>query len=58
MNTCCRVAAAVSVFVWLGLLAERPGMEVDTSWMLAIAVASLALLAGAVVVLWKRTRFA
>jgi hypothetical protein len=52
------VAAAVSVFVWLGLLAERPGMEVDTSWMLAIAVASLALLAGAVVVLWKRTRFA
>jgi drug/metabolite transporter (DMT)-like permease len=52
------VAAAVSVFVWLGLLAERPGMEVDTNWMLAIAVASLALLAGAVVVLWKRTRFA
>ena len=52
------VAAAVSVFVWLGMLAERPGMEFDTSWMLAIAAASLALLAGAVVVLWKRTRFA
>ena len=52
------VAAAVSVFVWLGMLAERPGMEFDMSWMLAIAAASLALLIGAVVVLWKRTRFA
>jgi drug/metabolite transporter (DMT)-like permease len=52
------VAAAVSVFIWLGMFAERPEIEVDTTWMLAIVAASLALLAGAVIVLWKRTRFA
>ena len=52
------VAAAISVFVWLGIHAERPSIHVDTSWLLVIAAASLALLAGAVAVLWKRTRFA
>jgi hypothetical protein len=51
------VAAAVSVFVWLALLAERPNIEVDTSWLLTIAAASLAVLCGAVLVLWRRTRF-
>ena len=52
------VAAAVTVFIWLGMHAERPSIEVNVSWMLAIVVASLTLLAGAVFVLWKRTRFA
>ena len=52
------VAAAVSVFVWLGMLAERPSIEVHMGWLLAIVVASLALLVSAVIVLWKRTRFA
>jgi len=52
------VAAAVAVFVWLGMLAERPRIEIDMGWLLAIVVASLAALAGAVFVLWKRTRFA
>ena len=51
------VAAAVAVFVWLGTLAELPSMHFDMGWMLIIAAASLALLAVAVGVLWKRTRF-
>jgi drug/metabolite transporter (DMT)-like permease len=51
------VAAAISIFVWLGLNARSPGMEVDRPWMLVIVVASLALLVAAVAVLWKRTRF-
>ena len=52
------VAAAVSVFIWLGSIAERPNIGINTAWMLAIVAASLALLAGAVIVLWRRTRFA
>ena len=52
------VVAAVSVFVWLGMYAERPQIEANMAWLLAIVAASLALLAGAVIVLWKRTRFA
>jgi drug/metabolite transporter (DMT)-like permease len=52
------VAAAVSVFVWLALIAERPNIDVDMTWLLTIAAASLVVLGGAVVVLWRRTRFA
>ena len=52
------VAAAVSVFVWLGMYAERPDIDVDMSWLLAIVAASMTLLGGAAFVLWKRTRFA
>ena len=51
------VAAAISIFVWLGLNARSPGMEIDRPWMLVIVAASLALLVAAVAVLWKRTRF-
>ncbi len=51
------VAAAISIFVWLGLNARNPGMEVDRPWMLVIVAASLALLVAAVAVVWKRTRF-
>ncbi len=52
------VAAAVSVFVWLALLTEEQDIELNTPWLLTIAAASLALLVGAVMLLWKRTRFA
>src|SRR5688572_25538964 len=48
------VAAAVSVFVWLGLLAEIPDIAVNMTWLLTITVASLAVLGGAVFVLWRR----
>jgi drug/metabolite transporter (DMT)-like permease len=52
------VAAAATVFVWLASFAERPSIEMNLGWLLAIVAASLALLVGAVIVLWKRTRFA
>lgn len=52
------VAAAVSVFIWLALLTEPQSIDLDVPWLLTIAAASLAVLAGAVAVLWKRTRFA
>ena len=52
------VVAAVSVFVWLAMLVEKQDIALDTPWLLTIAAASLALLAGAVMLLWKRTRFA
>jgi len=52
------VAAAAAVFVWLATFAERPSIEMNMGWLLAIVAASLALLVGAVIVLWKRTRFA
>jgi drug/metabolite transporter (DMT)-like permease len=52
------VAAAVSVFVWLALLAERQRIDVNVTWLVIIVAASLAVLGGAVFVLWRRTRFA
>jgi quinol-cytochrome oxidoreductase complex cytochrome b subunit len=52
------VAAAVSVFVWLALLAEKQNLDIDMTWLLTIAAASLVMLGVAVVVLWRRTRFA
>jgi drug/metabolite transporter (DMT)-like permease len=52
------VAAAVAVFVWLGMIAERPSIEVNLGWLLAIAAGSLTLLVGAVIVIRKRTGFA
>ncbi len=52
------VAAAVSVFIWRALLTEPQSIDLDVPWLLTIAAASLAVLAGAVAVLWKRTRFA
>jgi drug/metabolite transporter (DMT)-like permease len=52
------VAAAVSVFVWLALLAERQDIDVNITWLAIIVAASLAVLSGALFVLWRRTRFA
>ena len=51
------VAAAVAVFIWLGWHAERQAIGVDMPWLLAIAAASLVLLVGGGILLWKRTRF-
>jgi hypothetical protein len=51
------VGAAITVFVWLGLHAERQAMAVDLPWLVIIAAASLVLLVSGAVVLWKRTRF-
>jgi drug/metabolite transporter (DMT)-like permease len=51
------VAAAVAIFVWLGLHAERQAIAIDTPWLLILTAASLVLLVGGGAVLWKRTRF-
>ena len=51
------VGAAVAVFAWLALHAERQAISVHWIWLLTISVASFAILAGATFVLWKRTRF-
>lgn len=52
------VATAVSVFVWLALLAEKQSIDVNMTWLVIIVAASSAVLGGAVFVLWRRTRFA
>jgi len=51
------VAGAVAVFIWLGMHAERPQIAVEMPWLLALAAASLVMLVGGGIVLWKRTRF-
>jgi len=51
------VGAAVAVFIWLGLHAERQAIVVDARWLLTLAAASVALLLGGGIFLWKRTRF-
>jgi ferric-dicitrate binding protein FerR (iron transport regulator) len=51
------VAAAVAMFVWLGVHAQRPAFAVDMPWLLALTAASLVLLVGGGLMLWKRTRF-
>jgi drug/metabolite transporter (DMT)-like permease len=51
------VLAAAGIFVWLGLSAERPPIEMHAGWMLALLAASLALLVAVGGLLWKRTRF-
>jgi drug/metabolite transporter (DMT)-like permease len=51
------VASAVAIFVWLGLHAELQAIAIDVRWLLVLAAASLVLLAGGAMLLWKRTRF-
>jgi len=51
------VAGAVAIFVWLGLHAEKQAIAVDLPWLVIITAASLILLVGGAMVLWKRTRF-
>ena len=51
------VAAAVAIFVWLGWHAQRQAIAVDPLWLAILAAASLVLLIGGGLLLWKRTRF-
>lgn len=51
------VAAAVALFVWLALHAETQAIAMDPLWLLALSAASVVLLVGAGMLLWKRTRF-
>jgi drug/metabolite transporter (DMT)-like permease len=51
------VAAAIAIFVWLGIYAERPSMAFNANWMAGLLAASLAILLVSGWQLWKRTRF-
>jgi len=51
------VAAAVAMFVWLGLHAKMPDIPMHFGWAAALIGASLAFLVVCGVLLWKRTRF-
>ncbi len=48
---------AVGVFVWLALLAERPGIPFDTAWAAALTTITAAAIVGSGWVLYRRTRF-
>jgi len=51
------VVAAVGIFIWLAIGAERPLLPIHPGWTLALVVTSLALLGACGWLLWKRTRF-
>lgn len=51
------VAAAVAVFAWLGLEAQRPAIAAHGPWAVTLITASLALLVACGIMLWRRTRF-
>ena len=51
-------AAALGIFVWLGASAKRPALAVSAGWIVVLGIATLAVLAAAGYLLWKRTRFA
>jgi drug/metabolite transporter (DMT)-like permease len=50
-------AAAVGIFLWLGLAARRPSLEMNLAAMAVLSAATLAALVFAGYLLWKRTRF-
>jgi drug/metabolite transporter (DMT)-like permease len=49
--------AALGIFIWLGLSAERAPIAVNLVWMAILSVATLALLLVCGLLLWRRTRF-
>jgi drug/metabolite transporter (DMT)-like permease len=50
-------AAAVGLFVWLALLAERPQIPIDMAWGVLLTAITVVALIGSGVVLYRRTRF-
>jgi len=51
------VAGAVAIFIWLGIHAQRQAIDADLTWLALLAAASLVMLIGGGILLWKRTRF-
>ena len=51
------VLAAVAVFVWLGMAAERQPLKMDPIWTTLLITATLLCLVVGGLLLWKRTRF-
>jgi drug/metabolite transporter (DMT)-like permease len=50
-------AAAVGLFVWLALVAERPQIPIDMAWGVLLTAITMVALVGSGVVLYRRTRF-
>jgi hypothetical protein len=51
------MVAAVAIFVWLGVGAERPPLAMQVNWIFCLAAALVILLVGTGWMLWKQTRF-
>jgi drug/metabolite transporter (DMT)-like permease len=51
------VIGAVGIFVWLAMQAERPALDINGMWMIAILGLTLGTLVAGGLILWKRTRF-
>ena len=51
------IAAGIGIFVWLGIGAHRPPLEMNGRWIAILMTAVLALLGASGWLLWKRTRF-
>ncbi|MBI5282372.1 MAG: DMT family transporter [Candidatus Solibacter usitatus] len=49
--------AALAIFVWLGLGAERAPIAANPAWMAVLSLAALVLLVLCGLLLWRRTRF-
>jgi drug/metabolite transporter (DMT)-like permease len=51
------IAAGIGIFIWLGIGAHRPPLEMNGRWIAILMTAVLALLGASGWLLWKRTRF-
>jgi drug/metabolite transporter (DMT)-like permease len=51
------VAGAIAIFIWLGLHAERQAIAVNPLWLFILIAASVVMLVGGGILLWRRTRF-
>jgi drug/metabolite transporter (DMT)-like permease len=49
--------AALGIFIWLGMSAERAPIAADPLWIAILSVATLALLLVCGLLLWRKTRF-
>jgi glucose uptake protein GlcU len=51
------LAAAVGVFIWLGVNARVPALAMNLSWVFVLAIVLVATAIGAIWTLWRTTRF-
>lgn len=50
-------AAALAIFLWAAGFAKSQPVSIDGGWMIALSVATTAMLIGGGLLLWRRTRF-
>jgi hypothetical protein len=51
------ICAALAIFVWLGMMASVPQMEVQAGWLFLFGAMLIAVFVAGAVVLWRVTRF-